>query len=225
MSPIIVSTFGAFTALLLVFAISEMLAKVTKGWVPSVLVIMILMLVGFSTGLFPKTIIDDAGVSDALFKVACGLLVTHLGTLISRKEMAAQWKTVIISLGRAMSVQRYSCAGFGDSTDFGIYTFPGASPGESEYFKPVTAESETELLGYIDEFEQVIDSLRDGDEGADLVNNYRFSRDDIDESDYLYIYDREGKPIGDGAYSKYDYYNVYFFDSQTTTLYYFHNNI
>ena len=186
---------------------------------------MILMLVGFSTGLFPKTIIDDAGVSDALFKVACGLLVTHLGTLISRKEMAAQWKTVIASLGRAMSVQRYSCAGFGDLTDFGIYTFPGASPGESEYFKPVTAESETELLGYIDEFEQVIDSLRDGDEGADLVNNYRFSRDDIDESDYLYIYDREGKPIGDGAYSKYDYYNVYFFDSQKTTLYYFHNNI
>lgn len=48
MSPIIVSAFGAFTALLLVFAISEILAKVTKGWVPSVLVIMILMLVGFS---------------------------------------------------------------------------------------------------------------------------------------------------------------------------------
>ena len=225
MSPIIVSTFGAFTALLLVFAISEILAKVTKGWVPSVLVIMILMLVGFSTGLFPKTIIDNAGVSDALFKVACGLLVTHLGTLISRKEMAAQWKTVIASLGKAMSVQRYSCAGFGDSTDYGIYTFPGAKPEDSEYFKPVTAESKTELLGYIDEFEQVIDSLRDGDEGADLVNNYCFSRDDIDEGDYLYIYDREGKPIGDGAYSKYDYYNVYFFDSQTTTLYYFHSNI
>ena len=197
----------------------------TKGWVPSVLVIMILMLVGFSAGIFPKTIIDDAGVSDALFKVACGLLVTHLGTLISRKEMAAQWKTVIASLGKAMSVQRYSCAGFGDSTDFGIYTFPGASPGESEYFKPVTAESETELLGYIDEFEQVIDSLRDGDEGADLVNNYRFSRDDIDGSDYLYISDRDGEAIGDGVYSKYDSYNVYFFDSQTTTLYYFHNNI
>lgn len=104
MSPIIVSTFGAFTALLLVFAISEILAKVTKGWVPSVLVIMILMLVGFSTGLFPKTIIDDAGVSDALFKVACGLLVTHLGTLISRKEMATQWKTVIISLMGVASI-------------------------------------------------------------------------------------------------------------------------
>lgn len=67
--------------------------------------------------------------------------------------------------------------------------------------------------------------MRDGDEAADLVNNYHFSRDDIDESDYLYIYDRDGEAIGDGAYSKYDYYNVYFFDSQTTTLYYFHNNI
>ena len=84
--------------MLLVFAVSEILAKVTKGRVPSVLVIMLLMLAGFSTGLFPKTLIDDAGVSDALFKIACGLLVTHLGTLISRKEMAAQWKTVLISL-------------------------------------------------------------------------------------------------------------------------------
>ena len=89
MSPIIVSTFGAFTALLLVFAFSEMLAKVTKGGVQSVLVIMILMLVGVSTGLFPKTIIDDAGVSDALFKVACGLLVTHLGTLKPKRDGGA----------------------------------------------------------------------------------------------------------------------------------------
>lgn len=186
---------------------------------------MILMLVGFSTGIFPKTIIDDAGVSDALFKVACGLLVTHLGTLISRKEMAAQWKTVIISLGRAMSVQRYSVSGFGDSTDYGIYTFPGAEPEDSEYFKPVTAESKNELLGYIDNFENWVNVTREGDDDNALVVNYHFSRDDIDEGDYLYIYDREGKPIGDGAYSKYDYYNVYFFDSQTTMLYYFHNNI
>ena len=87
---------------------------------------------------------------------------------------------VIASLGRAMSVRRYSVSCFDDSTDYGIYTFPSAKPEESEYFKPVTAESKTELLGYIDEFEQVIDSLRDGDEGADLVNNYRFSRADID---------------------------------------------
>lgn len=103
-------------------------------------------------------------MSDALFKVACGLLVTHLGTLISRKEMAAQWKTVIASLGRAMSVQRYSVSGFGDSTDYGIYTFPGAKPEDSEYFKPVTAENKTELLGYIDNFENWVNVTREGDD-------------------------------------------------------------
>ena len=69
----------------------------TKGWVPSVLVIMILMLVGFSTGIFPKT--------------------------------------VIASLGRAMSVQRYSVSGFGDSTDYGIYTFLGAKPRGERIFQ------------------------------------------------------------------------------------------
>lgn len=89
----------------------------------------------------------------------------------------------------------------------------------------MTAESKNELLGYIDNFENWVNVTREGDDDNALVVNYHFSRADIDGSDYLYIYDREGKTIGDGAYSKYDYYNVYFFDSQTTTLYCFHNNI
>lgn len=42
---------------------------------------------------------------------------------------------VIASLGKAMSVQRYSCAGFGDSTDYGIYTFPGAKPRGERIFQ------------------------------------------------------------------------------------------
>lgn len=131
---------------------------------------------------------------------------------------------VIASLGKAMSVQRYSVSGFGDSTDYGIYTFPGAKLEDSEYFKPVTAESKNELLGYIDNFENWVNVTREDDNNT-LFENYHFSRADIDESDYLYISDRDGEPIGDGVYSKYDSYNVYFFDSQTTTLYYFHNNI
>ena len=71
---------------------------------------------------------------------------------------------VIASLGKAMSVQRYSCAGFGDSTDYGIYTFPGAKPEDSEYFKPVTAESKNELLGYIDNFENWVNVTREGED-------------------------------------------------------------
>ncbi len=132
---------------------------------------------------------------------------------------------VIASLGRAISVQRYSVRGFGDSTDYGIYTFPGAKPEDSEYFKPVTAESKNELLGYIENFENWVNVTHEEDDDNALVVNYRFSRDDIDESDYLYISYRCGEPTGEGVYAKYDSYNVYFFDSQTATLYYFHNNI
>lgn len=132
---------------------------------------------------------------------------------------------VIASLGRTMSVRRYSVSCFDDSTDYGIYTFPGAKPEESEYFKLVTAESKNELLGYIDNFENWVNVKRENDDDNALVVNYHFSCADIDESDYLYISDRCGETIGEGVYSKYDSYNVYFFDSQTTTLYYFHNNI
>lgn len=88
----------------------------------------------------------------------------------------------------------------------------------------MTAESKNELLGYIDNFENWVNVTREDDDNT-LFENYHFSRADIDGSDYLYISDRDGEAIGEGAYSKYDYYNVYFFDSQTTTLYYFHNNI
>ena len=91
---------------------------------------------------------------------------------------------VIASLGKAMSVQRYSVSGFGDSTDYGIYTFPGAKPEDSEYFKPVTAESKNELLGYIDNFENWVNVTRENDNNT-LFENYHFSRADIDECDYL----------------------------------------
>ena len=49
------STFGAFTVLPMVFAIAETLATVTKGRVPSVLVIMMLMLIRFLQSKFIKT--------------------------------------------------------------------------------------------------------------------------------------------------------------------------
>lgn len=155
----------------------------------------------------------------AFIIAAMCLLVLSLSACTSKSK-----DPVIASLGRAISVQRYSVSGFGDSTDYGIYTFPGAKPEDSEYFKPVTAESKNELLGYIDNFENWVNVTREDDNNT-LFENYHFSRADIDESDYLYISDRDGEAIGDGVYSKYDSYNAYFFDSQTTTLYYFHNNI
>ncbi len=41
----------------------------------------------------------------------------------------------------------------------------------------------------------------------------------------MLIETKEGKPIGDSFYGKYDNYSVYFFDTDSCVLYYLHSNI
>lgn len=98
-----ITQFGAFAILLLVMVLGEVIAKVTKGWVPSALVISLLLLAGFWT-ILPADLVTRAGITATLFTVVSGLLVANLGTLISRQEMAAQWKTVIIALMGIVSI-------------------------------------------------------------------------------------------------------------------------
>ncbi len=92
-----ISPFGALTILLLVMVLGELITKVTKGWVPSALVITLVLCAGFWT-ILPADLVARAGISATLFQIISGLLVANLGTLIGRHEMAAQWKTVIITL-------------------------------------------------------------------------------------------------------------------------------
>lgn len=95
---ILSTPFGALTALLAVLVIGELVAKLTRGIVPAALAITVLMLAGFWTKFFPATIVESAGITTTLFAVVSAILVANLGTLISRKEMAAQWRTVIIAI-------------------------------------------------------------------------------------------------------------------------------
>ncbi len=92
-----ITQFGAVTILLLVMVAGELIAKITKGWVPSALVISLLLLAGFWT-ILPADLVARAGVTSAMFALVAGLLVANMGTLISRSEMIAQWKTVLIAL-------------------------------------------------------------------------------------------------------------------------------
>ena len=57
------------------------------------------------------------------------------------------------------------------------------------------------------------------------LDEYDFNESIINEGDYVKIKTKEGQPIGNSKYKKYDNYNVYFFDSETKTLYYIHSNI
>lgn len=91
------SQFGALSVILLAMVLGELVSKVTKGRVPSALVISVVLILGFWTVL-PADLAERAGISSGIYNICVLLLVTHLGTVISRKEMIAQWRTVLISL-------------------------------------------------------------------------------------------------------------------------------
>lgn len=91
------SQMGALVILLGIMFFGEFAAKVSGGKIPSALVVSILMLGGFWTVL-PADIVARAGISPLVYILSAMLLVTNLGTLISRKEMIAQWRTVVICL-------------------------------------------------------------------------------------------------------------------------------
>lgn len=60
---------------------------------------------------------------------------------------------------------------------------------------------------------------------TNVANAYDFNPDSISEGDYVLIETKEGTPIGDSFYGKYDNYSVYFFDTDSCVLYYIHSNI
>lgn len=125
---------------------------------------------------------------------------------------------VLDSLGRYDSKQVWTHGEFQDCTDFGIYSYPSVYIDQNESFKKVsTADMET-ICEFIDNFEKWIDTFRSNDSDDELVSNYSFDRSMIDGEDYFYLYEKENYP-------KFGCYDLWFFDSQTNILYYFHNNI
>ncbi len=95
---LLLTPYGALTALLAVLVLGELVAKLTRGAVPMALTVTFLLLALFWTKAFPAEIVAASGITALLFSLTAALLVTNMGTLISRREMIAQWQTVIICL-------------------------------------------------------------------------------------------------------------------------------
>lgn len=92
--------YNAFSALIIVaiaYVIGEWISDLTHAWVPSILVTAIIFMVGFWTFL-PKTIGDDTGLVPFASKIAVLMFITHIGSVISLKQLIEQWKTVVICL-------------------------------------------------------------------------------------------------------------------------------
>ena len=87
----------AFVACGVAFFIGEMVSYATKAWIPSVFVTACVMLFGYWT-IFPKEIVTNAGLLPFGNTIGIFLLLVHIGTIISLKQLMKQWRTVVICL-------------------------------------------------------------------------------------------------------------------------------
>lgn len=80
-----------------VYALGDFIGTKSKAWIPSVFVVACLFLFGYWT-FFPKNIVDLAGMGLPLGSLAIYMCITHMGTIISFKELVSQWKIIVITL-------------------------------------------------------------------------------------------------------------------------------
>lgn len=94
---VLYNAFIAFVAVAIAYVIGEWVATITHAWVPSVLVTAMIFLIGYWT-IFPKTIADDSGLTAFAGTIGVMLFITHIGTVISLKQLIEQWRTVLVCL-------------------------------------------------------------------------------------------------------------------------------
>jgi|LDZU01.1.fsa_nt_gi hypothetical protein len=92
----------AFLVIIAVAAVGDLLSVKTKARIPSLLVMMAIFMVGF-WGIFPKDIVEVSGLA-AMGALATPIIVTHMGTLMSFKQVGNQWKALLVGLGAIIGV-------------------------------------------------------------------------------------------------------------------------
>jgi hypothetical protein len=97
------SVIAAFTIILIILAAGEFFSIKSKAFIPSVFVSAVLFLIGFWTFL-PKDIISLGSFSTPIVYLSMYLLLVHMGTLMSLKELLSQWRTVLIAMGGIISI-------------------------------------------------------------------------------------------------------------------------
>lgn len=94
---------AAFSIVLGVLAIGEFVSTKTKAFIPSVFVSAAIFLIGFWT-ILPADIITQSSFSTPVVYLSMYLLLTHMGTLMSLRELLGQWKTILIALAGIIGI-------------------------------------------------------------------------------------------------------------------------
>lgn len=81
---------------LAVMGFSEIVSKLTRGKIPSALILAVGYIIGFWT-ILPKDIVQSSGIS-TMYTICTFYTITNMATKIPVGEMKRQWKTIIIAI-------------------------------------------------------------------------------------------------------------------------------
>ncbi|MBV6372989.1 hypothetical protein IGJ74_000855 [Enterococcus sp. AZ009] len=85
----------AFTIVMLIWTIGEFVSTKTKALVSMMLVASMIFLIGFAGDFLPHDLIQDSGLL-GLGNAVIGIIIVHLGTMMSMEDLKAQWRTFVI---------------------------------------------------------------------------------------------------------------------------------
>ncbi len=93
----------AFVVVMLVWTVSDFVAKKTQSLLSSLFVASIIFLIGFLTDVFPEDLLRSSSLL-ALAGVVVGFIIVHLGTMISLDDFKKQWKTLLIGISTVIGI-------------------------------------------------------------------------------------------------------------------------
>nr|MCR4817999.1 hypothetical protein [Fretibacterium sp.] len=97
MSPMLFALV-CLVAVLVIMSIGDIVSTITKAFVPSVFVAAALFLAGFWQGWLPLDVVDKAQMGGMIANISMYLLIAHMGTLMSVRELCQEWKSVVIAV-------------------------------------------------------------------------------------------------------------------------------
>ena len=93
----------AFVVVMLVWTVSDWIAKQTKSLLSSLFVASLIFLIGFMTGVFPEDLLQASSLL-GLAGAVVGMIIVHLGTMISLDDFKKQWKTLLIGIATVIGI-------------------------------------------------------------------------------------------------------------------------
>lgn len=92
----------AFAVVMVVWTLSDLVAKKTDSEISSLFVASVIFFTGFLTGIFPEDLLASSSLL-ALGGVAVGFIIVHVGTMISA-DFARQWRTFLVGVAVVIGI-------------------------------------------------------------------------------------------------------------------------